>query len=211
MIEILVLLLLTKELGKIAEKKGYKPKKYKGLTIALWFSSEVVFAAVGILLTEVILAIYFFALVGAVIGAIISIVIVNNLKSLVEPEEGAYIPKVRTMRDSFISYGFIIAILGTINVAHVSFQTDDIPAIGLLVITLGLANVLYYVLSERYMKHIHSINFLILGLAGILWFIRDISSIPMLIVDLFVIMLGIEQLYCFLKRRSFLLKIDKVE
>jgi len=211
MIEILVLLLLTKELGKIAEKKGYKPKKYKGLTIALWFSSEVVFAVVGILLTEVILAIYFFALVGAVIGAIISIVIVNNLKSLVEPEEGAYIPKVRTMRDSFISYGFIIAILGTINVAHVSFQTDDIPIIGLLVITLGLANVLYYVLSERYMKHIHLINFLILGLAGILWFIRDISSIPMLIVDLFVIMLGIEQLYCFLKTRSFLLKIDKVE
>lgn len=221
MIEILVLYFLTKHLGKVAEAKGYNPKKYKILTIVLWFGMEIIGGVIGMLITEEEVALYVFALVGAAIGAIISNVIVKNLKPiatlaedpakkemLVKSQED--IPKQeRTMKDSLTFYGFLIVLIGIINIASISVQTNDTPVIGLILVAFGFANVIFPILSGTYLKHIHLINFLVLVISGILWIINDTSSVLLIVVDLVVLVFGIEQLFCFLKNRSILFNIKQ--
>jgi len=85
MLEILALIYLTRKNGAIAEKKGQKPGRYKFLTVLLWFGGEILGAILGAIVDgggDGMGAVYLFALVGAVVGAGLSRLIVNNLPAL---------------------------------------------------------------------------------------------------------------------------------
>jgi hypothetical protein len=79
MLEILMLVFLTRKVGEIVGAKGRKAGWYKFMTVLLWFGGEVVGAIIGALIVGVSGGpqgfIYLFALVGAVVGAIASYVI----------------------------------------------------------------------------------------------------------------------------------------
>ncbi|HEX4963609.1 MAG TPA: hypothetical protein VF173_22465 [Thermoanaerobaculia bacterium] len=83
MLEILVLIHLTRKNGGIAEKKGHRPGLYKLLTVLLWLGGEIIGAVLGgIMAGEETALIYVLALVGAIVGAGLSRLIVNSLSSL---------------------------------------------------------------------------------------------------------------------------------
>jgi hypothetical protein len=92
MLEILVLIHLCNKNGGIAKKKGHKPGKYKFLTVLLWFGGEILGAVVGVLLAgeEGGGPVYLLALLGAVGGAGLSRLLVNNLPSAVPLEIEAF-------------------------------------------------------------------------------------------------------------------------
>jgi hypothetical protein len=80
MIEILLLVALTRKIGRICEEKGRKAGGFKALTVLLWIGGEIFGAVIGvILLGAEDLGIYLFALIGAAVGAGISVLIANNL------------------------------------------------------------------------------------------------------------------------------------
>lgn len=79
MIEILLLVALTRKIGRICEEKGRKAVGFKALTVMLWFGGEIVGAVIGVSSGVEGLGVYLFALVGAAIGAGISVLIANNL------------------------------------------------------------------------------------------------------------------------------------
>ncbi len=88
MLEILALIYLTKKNGAIAEGKGHKPGRYKFLTVLLWVGGEIFGAILGGILSmgsDGVGLVYVLALVGAVVGAGLSRLIVNNLTNLVIP------------------------------------------------------------------------------------------------------------------------------
>jgi membrane protein DedA with SNARE-associated domain len=85
MIEILALIYLARKNGSIAEKKGHKPGRYKLLTVLLWLGGEVGGAFLGAMMaggTEEMGLIYLLALLGALVGALLSRLIVNKLTAL---------------------------------------------------------------------------------------------------------------------------------
>jgi len=83
MLEIIVLIGLTSQIGKIVEAKGYKSGKYKWMTVGLWFGGELVGAIIGSLITggdeSANCLLYIIALVGAAAGAGIANSIANKL------------------------------------------------------------------------------------------------------------------------------------
>jgi hypothetical protein len=83
MLEILALVFLTRKNGSIAEKKGHNPTGYKWLTVLLWFGGEIGGAILGAVVASADAGlgglVYLFALVGAVVGAGLSRLIVNRL------------------------------------------------------------------------------------------------------------------------------------
>ena len=84
MLEILLLIFLTKKIGEICQDKGRKAGGYKALTVVLWFGGEIVGAILGLVATsgEGGALVYVLALIGAAVGAVISFTIVNNLTPL---------------------------------------------------------------------------------------------------------------------------------
>ncbi|MBW8879597.1 MAG: hypothetical protein JF614_32085 [Acidobacteria bacterium] len=85
MLEILALIYLTRKNGGIAEKKGNKPGLYKFLTVLLWIGGEIVGGILGAIVasgSDEMGPLYLFALVGALAGAGLSRLIVNNLSTL---------------------------------------------------------------------------------------------------------------------------------
>lgn len=50
MLEIIALIFLTKEIGKIAAQKGLKPVKWKIYTVIAWLISEIIGVVVGIMI-----------------------------------------------------------------------------------------------------------------------------------------------------------------
>lgn len=50
MLEIIALIFLTKEIGKIARQKGLKPIRWKIYTIIAWLVSEIIGVAVGVMI-----------------------------------------------------------------------------------------------------------------------------------------------------------------
>jgi len=86
MLEILILISLTKQIGAIVEKKGYNSRGYKIATVALWFGGEFFGAIVGSAFTgggeSLNCLLYFIALIGAGIGAGISFAIANSLNPM---------------------------------------------------------------------------------------------------------------------------------
>ena len=79
MLEILMLIFLTRKVGEIVTSKGRKAGWYKFMTVLLWFGCEVIGAIIGGIIVGISGGsqgfIYLFALVGAVFGAIAAYVI----------------------------------------------------------------------------------------------------------------------------------------
>ncbi len=83
MLEIILLIFLTRHVGGIVEAKGRKAGWYKLLTVVLWIGGEVTGAVVGgivgALTDSGMLFAYVFALGGAAVGAGASILIARGL------------------------------------------------------------------------------------------------------------------------------------
>lgn len=83
MLEILALVYLTRRVGDIAREKGRKAGWFKLMTVLLWIGCEIggaVAGGIAVALTgwpEAV--IYLFALVGALVGAALSFLIVKTL------------------------------------------------------------------------------------------------------------------------------------
>src|SRR3972149_5094234 len=88
MLEILVLIVLTRRIGQIVEPKGYTSGKYKWLTVGLWVGGEIIGAFLGTAFLgrstsqSATCGLYIFALIGAVVGAWIAYSIANRLEPL---------------------------------------------------------------------------------------------------------------------------------
>jgi hypothetical protein len=83
MLEILILIHLCRKNGGIAEKKGHKPGRYKLLTVLLWVGGEIFGGIVGAFLAGEgggAGPVYLLALLGALAGAGLSRLLVNNLQ-----------------------------------------------------------------------------------------------------------------------------------
>jgi hypothetical protein len=92
MLEIILLIALTRRIGHILEQKGRKSGWYKLLTVVLWFGGEVAGGIVGGVVVAVSgvneLIIYLIALIGAAVGAGAAFLIAKG----VTPAVAAYSP-----------------------------------------------------------------------------------------------------------------------
>ncbi|HLL76907.1 MAG TPA: hypothetical protein VK421_16755 [Pyrinomonadaceae bacterium] len=83
MLEIIALIYLTRRVGEIAREKGRKAGWFKFMTVVLWFGCEIGGGIVGGVASAVAgwpdAVAYLFALVGAAVGAGLSILIVKTL------------------------------------------------------------------------------------------------------------------------------------
>jgi hypothetical protein len=70
MLEIIALIFLTKEIGKIAVSKGLKPGTWKLYTVLAWIAGEFVGAVIGVLIfgTNNIFSVILVAVAGAITG-----------------------------------------------------------------------------------------------------------------------------------------------
>ena len=86
MLEILAIIYLCKKNGSIAEKKGYPPGRYKAFTALFWIGGEIAGGIFAILLSsgsdDARGLAYLFALIGAVVGACLSRLMVNRLPTV---------------------------------------------------------------------------------------------------------------------------------
>jgi ribose/xylose/arabinose/galactoside ABC-type transport system permease subunit len=80
MIEIIVLIVLGRKLGDMAQERGRS--KGWGALVLLWVLGELIGAVIGFAVTSDEVAPYLFALVGAGIGAGVAYLIVKNLSPL---------------------------------------------------------------------------------------------------------------------------------
>jgi hypothetical protein len=85
MLEIILIIFLSKKIGQIAEEKKQSKALFKFMFVVLWILGEFIGAIIGLNLTKG-LTVYLFALIGAALGAIISFAIVNNLKNMIIEE-----------------------------------------------------------------------------------------------------------------------------
>ncbi len=88
MIEIFVLITLSRQIGAKVAAKGHNKLPYQLLLFALWFGGEIGGGIVGALISVFVmhddepsvLFIYLFALAGAVVGAVIAHAIAGSLR-----------------------------------------------------------------------------------------------------------------------------------
>jgi len=144
MLEILLLLVLTKRVGKIVEQKGRKSGWYKVLTVVLWFGGELACMFVGAIIVEVfelsLWVAYLFALGGAAAGGGIAYLIANILTpvNLVSPavlsSAGTGPPKETLSRNKKILLGCGIfslllicacALVGTLFIAFAEYASRE--------------------------------------------------------------------------------------
>jgi hypothetical protein len=84
MIEIIFIVMLTRNNGKICRKKNIKPFGYQLLTVLLWVVLEILGVFIGaIFFTSEGFVMYAFGILGAGIGAFVSYLIVKSLDSKV--------------------------------------------------------------------------------------------------------------------------------
>lgn len=85
MLELIVLIALTRRVGAVVEKKGHASRRYKVLTVILWFGGEVVGAFIGAIASNGETApTYVAALVGAAVGAGIAYMIADGAIAVTE-------------------------------------------------------------------------------------------------------------------------------
>lgn len=89
MIEIIILILLTRGIGSILMDKGYNPTPFKIMTIILWFLGEIIGIIAALPSAKTNLKVYFWGLIAAAIGAGIIFLIVLTL-----PEKNSFIYKI---------------------------------------------------------------------------------------------------------------------
>ena len=82
MLEILLLIFLTRKVGEIVEAKGHKPGWYKLMTVLLWIGGEVSGAVAGGVVSALTGAgtgfVYLFALLGAAAGTCVAFVVAKT-------------------------------------------------------------------------------------------------------------------------------------
>jgi len=73
MIEVIALILLTAEMGRIASRKGLKPGRWQLYTILAWLAGEFAGILVGIMIfgTNNLVSVILVALAGAITGYLI--------------------------------------------------------------------------------------------------------------------------------------------
>ena len=73
MIEIIALIFLTREIGRIADKKGLKPGTWKIYTVLAWIAGEFVGVIIGLLIFRIdnFFSIALVAIAGAITGYLI--------------------------------------------------------------------------------------------------------------------------------------------
>lgn len=87
MIEIIVVIILTRNIGGICKSKNIKPLGYQLLTVFLWIFFEFLGAIIGaIFFPGQIGYAYLFGLMGAGLGALLVYSIVKNLKPKDTPD-----------------------------------------------------------------------------------------------------------------------------
>ena len=95
MLEIIILINLTKNIGKIVEAKGRKKGGYQLMVVGLWIGGEIFGAIVGGILAAIVfeeseggeqLLVYAFALGGAILGAVTAFLIAKNVAPLDDDE-----------------------------------------------------------------------------------------------------------------------------
>lgn len=83
MLEIFMLIFLTRRVGEIVSAKGRKAGWYKFMTVALWFGCEIGGAIIGGIIVGLSGGsegfIYLFALIGAAVGAGASFLIAKSV------------------------------------------------------------------------------------------------------------------------------------
>ena len=83
MLEIILLIFLTRRVGEIVEEKGRRSGWYKVLTVVLWIGGEIIGAIVGLVVAELTgsgqFLMYLCALAGAALGAVLAFVIAKSL------------------------------------------------------------------------------------------------------------------------------------
>ena len=89
MLEIIMLINLTKKIGAMLEAKGRKSGWFKFLTVVLWFGGEIVGGIMGLMLAAINdwgrLIVYVIALLGAAVGAGTAYLIARSMPPLVIP------------------------------------------------------------------------------------------------------------------------------
>lgn len=87
MLEIIMLIRLTRVIGKMLEEKGRKAGWFKFLTVVLWFGGEIVGGIMGGIIAALNgwnnLIAYLFALIGAAVGAGTAYMIARSMPPLV--------------------------------------------------------------------------------------------------------------------------------
>jgi hypothetical protein len=88
MLEIILLIHLTRRIGHILEQKGRKSGWYKLLTVLLWFVGELIGGIIGAVIAEIgglnQAIIYLVALLGAAAGAGAAFVIAKAVSPVTE-------------------------------------------------------------------------------------------------------------------------------
>lgn len=145
MLEILVLLALTKSIGKIVETKGYKAGLYKTITVLLWFGGEIVGASIGVVLFDNRLLVYLIALIGAGAGAVTAYLIAKSI-----PEVDEKIPFVPSSA-KFILLGAIGFGLGLavarVGWAYLSTTLGLYRSYGILLFGYRIGDVISYIFA----------------------------------------------------------------
>lgn len=89
MLEIILVIYLSRRIGKIAEAKGHKRRPNIIFFVVMWFACEIIGVLLGLFLFKGNIQIaYFMALLGAAVGAMIAFRIVNRLEDLTGNDDG---------------------------------------------------------------------------------------------------------------------------
>jgi hypothetical protein len=79
MLEILFLIHLCKELGKIVRNKGRSATGYQWMLVLFWIVGEIIGMVAGVIAVGAGIGAYLCALLGAAAGAVAAFIVVKNL------------------------------------------------------------------------------------------------------------------------------------
>jgi hypothetical protein len=109
MLEIIILIVLSIQISKIAKRKGRSPVGWVLMLIGLWIGGEVTGALIGVFGSAIVgggdepnlLVVLVGALLGAVTGAIITFSVVNSLSTVRRDDEYWQAPESDAYREKF--------------------------------------------------------------------------------------------------------------
>ncbi len=89
MLEIIGLIFLSRRNGRVAVEKGYNKGPIIVMTVVLWIGLELIGVILGLSVSDELGPILFCGIIGAIIGAILSLIITNSLQSKNTPDSAA--------------------------------------------------------------------------------------------------------------------------